>query len=143
MAIEPGSSRTIRGTNAERLAIVDFSTHMGRIFFETDTKTLFFYDGSDWYGIYTGGVRAYTTSAISLTLDETHDVITITAASKVVSLPTAAGIVGKVYTIDNSSVGNTTVTADGAETINGINSQTVGPDSAMTIISDNTNWRII
>ena len=69
-----------------------------------------------------------------------------TSAAFVITLPTAVGITGKVYDIQkiDSSVNTVTIDGNGTETINGDLTQTMSYQyDSITIISDNTNWRII
>jgi hypothetical protein len=63
-----------------------------------------------------------------------------------VTLPTAVGINGKLFTIKKTdSSGNAvTVDADGTETIDGALTKLISaPYDAMKIISDNSNWHIV
>jgi hypothetical protein len=87
-------------------------------------------------------LKPYVSTAVGLTLDSTHMVVETTAAVAIV-LPTAVGVTGKTYIIDNSSAGNTTVTVSGGGFINGVASQTIPADSAMNVYSNGTNWRIM
>jgi hypothetical protein len=62
----------------------------------------------------------------------------------VLTLPTAVGIMGKVYVIKNSGVGTITVTAAGAETIDGSNTAVMAVQyNSITIQSTGTAWIII
>jgi len=83
----------------------------------------------------------YTTTAVGLALTTAHHWVVVTAASAI-TLPTAATYAGQEYIITATTTG-TTVTANGAELINGINSWTLSADSTMQIKSDGTGWRII
>jgi hypothetical protein len=88
------------------------------------------------------GVSGYTTTAVNLTLTDSHNMVEVTAAGVTITLPAAAPRVGRMYTIDNSSAGNITVDGNGAELIQGETTQTVYPASSMSIYSNGTGWRI-
>jgi hypothetical protein len=60
------------------------------------------------------------------------------------TLPSAAGIIGKVYNIKNSGTGTITIATDGSETIDGSNGTTITQQYvSLTLQSDGTNWIII
>lgn len=64
-----------------------------------------------------------------------------------VSLPTAVGIIGKIFNIRNSgTTGIITLAAFGAETISGMitaNTQIIDPGDSLQVQSTGTNWIII
>lgn len=88
------------------------------------------------------------TSAIDLTLDETHRTVLIdaTAAARTVTLPTAASAKHRVYTVKKIDASANTVTIDpaGAETIDGVATQVLTTQwQAFKIQSDGTAWFIV
>lgn len=67
-----------------------------------------------------------------------------TAADFVVTLPTAAGINGRVYTIKNINTGYVTIETTAGETIDGYFFFVLGSvKNSIQVISDGTNWVII
>jgi parallel beta helix pectate lyase-like protein len=87
----------------------------------------------------------YTITAVDLLITPLHQTVEVTVASKIITLPTAVGIAGRSLTVINTNAGSTTVAADGTETIgNGTTPPTtitVTTGSAVTIVSNGTNWR--
>ena len=81
------------------------------------------------------------------TLDAENVVILLDGSSNSVtaSLPTAVGIVGRVYYIKSIDTTNfTDVNPNGSETIDGGSANLIlAKDASITIISDNSNWWII
>lgn len=78
---------------------------------------------------------AYLVTSTDYTIDCTSNSFTVT-------LPSAVGLKGKPYEIKNTGNGIITVTANGIETIDDINSQIIPPKSCMTIKSTGTSWII-
>ena len=83
---------------------------------------------------------AYTIVALDSTIlaDASSGAFTIT-------LPTASGIDGRQYTIKkiDDSTNIVTVKADGTDTIDGLNSQSLANQyESMTLVADGTNWNI-
>lgn len=72
-----------------------------------------------------------------------NDHVVVCSGSWSATLPTAAGIAGQEFIIQNSGTGTITVTPDGSETINGAATQTLNQWESLTIVSDGTNWIII
>lgn len=74
----------------------------------------------------------------------TDCVIDCTANTFTVTLPTAAGIQGQVFTVKNSGTGVITVAAAGGEFIDGAATQILPVQyQSISMISTNTGWRII
>lgn len=84
-----------------------------------------------------------TSTAVDYTVLTTDNVIKVTAASKTVTLLTAVGNLGRVFTVNNASTGICTVACTGGQTINTSVIQILPAKSSMTVYSDNTNWQII
>lgn len=100
----------------------------------TPTSTL--HDAGSFAANYVAKTATYTATAQDFTIDCTANTFTVT-------LPTAAGIAGRIYIIKNSGVGVVTLQAAGSETIDGSNTQTLATTIAMRIESNGTNWIII
>jgi ribosomal protein S4E len=86
--------------------------------------------------------------SIDTTLDATHGTVKVDASggAKTITLPTAAGISGKIYRIKKSDSSANTVTIDGnaSETINGATTVVISyQNSCASVQSDDTNWNII
>ena len=83
--------------------------------------------------------RSVSADTILLTTDR---IVTCTASGKTLTLPTAASVGGRRYTLDNASSGDMTVATTGGQTINGQATQTVPTDSCLVVFSNGANWRI-
>ena len=84
---------------------------------------------------------AIKTVGSNYTLTNSDKVLIVTAVSTI-SLPSAAGIKGRVYTIKNAGSGIVTVNSGGG-TIDGVASQTITANKYIEVISDGSNWFII
>lgn len=83
--------------------------------------------------------------SISTVLDASYYVVE-TTGTITITLPTAVGINGKVYTIKKMDAGGTTLTVNttSSQTIDGSTSITVrGQYNSMMVVSDNSKWVII
>jgi hypothetical protein len=87
--------------------------------------------------------RKFTFINISTILDTTHDIVSVTTGSAIITLPTAINIAGRVYTIDNNAITNVEVDTTSSETINGAVTQSIVPDTALRVVSNGADWRII
>jgi hypothetical protein len=85
-------------------------------------------------------LSAYRTTAISTALTDTDEILKVTATATI-TVPTAVGISGRFYRIDNAHTGTTTVTPTGAQTIEGETGQTIVGHACMVLYSDGANWR--
>lgn len=86
----------------------------------------------------------YTPISGTYTVAVTDCVIDCTANTFTVTLPTASGIQGQVFTVKNSGTGIITVAAAGGEFIDGAATQVLPVRyESITMISTNTGWRII
>lgn len=81
--------------------------------------------------------------SINYTLTSSDYCISYTLPNLISTLPTAIGVRGKVYVIDNASTGEHILNTYGTETIQGQLTQTLPSNTSITIISNNANWRII
>lgn len=83
---------------------------------------------------------SFATTAVDAEIET--DILKVTA-SCTITVPTAVGVEGLVYRIDNAHSGTTTVEPTGAETIEGETSQTLSGQCCIDIYSDGENWRIL
>jgi hypothetical protein len=87
--------------------------------------------------------QAYRAINAIRTLDATDYQIECTANSFTITLPTAVGITGRVYSIKNTGSGTITIACNGAQTIDGHATQSLSQWDNITLMSNNTNWIII
>ena len=126
------------GTQAKVAAVT--TALEGEPYYATDTKAVYISDGAQQISVLSNG--PYTTTAIDLTLDATHHFVTVTAASKTITLPAAASCVGREYVIKTTAT-STVIDADAAELIDGSATLTIYQYEAAQIISDGTGWHIV
>lgn len=93
-------------------------------------------------------VESVTSVAVDTTLNSAHGTVIVDASggNKVITLPTASGISGKVYRVQKSeaSANTVTITPFGSEKINGDASVVIQyKNSAISVQSNGTNWIII
>lgn len=91
---------------------------------------------------------ALTAKAAAYTATISDSTITAdsTSAAFTVTLPTAAGVTGRQYTIKrlNSGANNITVGTTSSQTVDGATTKTLGAQySALTVQSDGANWIIL
>ncbi len=77
------------------------------------------------------------------TLTATDYTYIITTTSAFVTLPTAVGIIGRIYIIKRAGVGNGVILPNGSETIDGGNLIGLITDDIKKVQSDGSNWWII
>jgi hypothetical protein len=118
----------------------------GRLWYEADTGILQFYNGAAWVPV-AGGQNAYNDYAVDTTLTIANGFVSVDCSGGDVNitLPTAVGLNGKVFTIikrdDSSNL--VLIIPDGSEKING-----GGGDGlrqlweSMSIVSDGANWKM-
>ena len=97
-------------------------------------------------GVLTAG--AIRTGLVSTAVDypalPTDSVILVTATGKNVTLPTAIGVAGKIFTVKLTSAGSLTISTTASQTIDGsVNLFLIGKNSYVRVISDGSNWFII
>jgi hypothetical protein len=83
-----------------------------------------------------------TATSTNYVITANDNIIKATTVNITITLPTAVGRQGKVYTIDNSTIGNVLTNTTSSQTINGNLTQTIPTQSAMEVYSDGANWRI-
>ena len=101
-------------------------------------------DGADG-DVGTASIINKTGSYLATTADNVID-CDATSGAITITLPTAVGNTGKIYTIkkNDSSTNTVTVDANAAETIDGTLTKIITTQyTSMTIISDGSNWLII
>lgn len=121
----------------------------GDFYFHTGTYGIYFKVSGTWYLVGSflsetqrAQLAAYNELTTDTALNATHGTVSATTASITVTLPTAVGIAGRKYTIDNASAGDIYVTGTGGQTISGVATQTIASDSCMVVFSNGANWRI-
>ena len=83
----------------------------------------------------------YSAQTGAYTVTENDYVIAATSGTFTITLPTAAGIAGRMYVFKNNGTGSVTVDPAGAETIDGYTTAILKPGhSCITIQSNGTNW---
>jgi len=86
---------------------------------------------------------AYVAKTATYTLTVSDYLVDCTANTFTITLPTAAGITGRMYNIKNTGTGVITVDGDSSETIDGETTQEVSQWENLTIMSNGANWIII
>ena len=87
---------------------------------------------------------AYTSTATGITLDVTHHTVEVTATGQTITLPAAAGITGRHYTIKLTAAGSCTVDGNASETIDGAATYSLSAQyKYLTIVSNGTNWIVV
>jgi len=134
---------------------------------------IIFFDGTDWWASTTSGntpaiphqwLNAYSPSTGTFTqsqpkaTDITNPYVAVTTTYAIlatdyqiectsgtftVTLPTAVGITGQVYSIKNTGTGSITVATTAAQTIDGQLTQTLSQWSNMVVMSNGTGWIIL
>jgi hypothetical protein len=137
-SIETGESLTIP-EDSQAIVFQDFTFDGGDITIDGELVVL----GGDEVD-----VRPLVSKTTTYTATTANEYILCDASGGAftVTLPTAVGINGKLFTIKKTdSSGNAvTVDADGTETIDGALTKLISaPYDAMKIISDNSNWHIV
>lgn len=96
----------------------------------------------NWNTIYSGITPFRSINSIR-TLDSTDSQIECTANTFDVTLPTAVGIKGKVYSIKNTGTGVITIKTTSSQTIDGESTQTLEQWENITLMSNDANWIIL
>jgi hypothetical protein len=97
-------------------------------------------------GLRGGGTLYYTTTAASIALTDFMDFIEVTADGKTMTLPTAVGRAGKVFTIKQTAAATagTTIATAGGQTIDGLSTFIVqSQNDFVSVISNGANWDVI
>ena len=122
---------------------------VGWLVFDTTVGKLSIYNGSVWQYISTasGGGYSYTVTTHSTSYTEAatsgDNVVLVTGAAVNVTLPTAVGNTAR-FTFKLTVAGTMTLTASGAQTIDGASTAVASVQyTALTVISNNANWYIV
>ena len=111
---------------------------------KTNSSGNFKHFGTSKFLNLTWAIETFTTND---TLDAENVVVLLDGSSNSVtaSLPTAVGIIGRVYYIKSIDASNiTNINPNGSETIDGSSiNLSLAEEASVTIISDNSNWQII
>lgn len=87
---------------------------------------------------------AFATKGINYTLTLTDNCVVATTAGITITLPSAAMITGRNYTIKNTSTGSVTVVTTGGQYIDGLTTYTLSAQyNYVTVISNGSKWLII
>lgn len=116
-----------------QMNLVEEITVLGELFIEGSLNIIF--DAPVW---------SYRAITASRTLDDTDELIEVTANSITVTLPTAVSFINQ-YTVKNNGTGIVTINTTSGQTIDGFASGTillVRYDS-ITLRSNNANWIVI
>lgn len=102
------------------------------------------FDGSDWWALTTplNSVFPFTSIMATYTIQSTDYQIECTSNSFTVTLPSAVGIKGTVYSIKNTGTGTITVATTSSETIDGELTQPISQWTNMVVISNGAGWLI-
>ena len=98
-------------------------------------------DGTNW--VYPGVDKPYAAKDSTYVITLADYLIECTANSFTVTLPTAVGIAGREFEIQNSGTGEITVDGDGAETINATATKILRQYDAMKVMSNGSSWVIV
>ncbi len=87
---------------------------------------------------------AYTSTATSLGLDATHSTVEVTATGQTITLPTAVGITGRIYTIKLTASGSGTVATTSSQNIDASTTYSLASQyKYVTVQSNGANWIVI
>lgn len=90
-----------------------------------------------------GVVRAYTTKSSSGSVSVDDHVVVCTSGTFTLTLPSASGITGQDFLIQNSGSGVITVDGAGSETVNGELTQSLYEWESIRIVSTGSGWVIV
>lgn len=88
---------------------------------------------------------SYVAKTADYTITSTDYTVDFTANNCIATLPTAVGITGRIYQINNSGNGLVTVNTTSSQTISGLVSGAIklSQNDQLTIQSTGSNWLII
>lgn len=96
--------------------------------------------------LHSGGsfATSYVAKTGTYSITDTDSTIDCTSGTFTVTLPTAASIAGRQYTIKNSGTGVITIATTSAQTIDGASNATLSTQySSLTVQSNGSNWILI
>lgn len=150
-----GSSNTVLGAN------ITTGNGSNRIFIGNGGGSYqAYHDGSDWTLTGKVGINgtapnstlstngsislAYVSKSNDYTADITDGTIEVTATGKTITLPTAVGITGRIYTVKLTANGTGTVATTSSQTIDGGTSYSLASQyKYLTVQSNGANWIVI
>ena len=126
----------VQQTNINAVPLIqgDFST--GNVGIGTTAPTSTLHTNGSIACAYIARTATYTLTASDFQLECTANTFTVT-------LPSAVGITGRIYSIKNSGAGTITVAGDGTENIDGANTQSLAQWDNLKVVSNNVGWIII
>lgn len=87
---------------------------------------------------------AYTSQSATYNILTTDSFISLSSNTFTVTLPTASGVTGKVYTIKNVGTGVITIATTSSQTIDGTTTKKLSSQyESYQVISDGSNWQVI
>jgi hypothetical protein len=86
-------------------------------------------------------VLGYAAKTGTYAITTSDHFIECTSGSFTVTLPTAVGVPGKIYVIDNSGAGTITIATTSSQTIDGSAPGTLAGGVKLTVYSNGANWR--
>lgn len=106
----------------------------------------FLCDGTNWTIISTGTGNSFSYSYVAktatYTLTGSDYMVECTTNTFTVTLPTAVGLSGRLYSVKNTGTGTITLEGDGAETIDGAANKSIAQWENITVMSNGANWII-
>lgn len=86
----------------------------------------------------------YVSKSTSYTMTATDQAVEVTATGKTITLPTAASVSGRIYTIKLTASGTGTVATTSSQTIDGSTTYSLSAQyKYVSVMSNGTNWIII
>jgi hypothetical protein len=114
----------------------------GDWFFATDIGGLYQRVEGAW--VSAGAVASVSAKTDNYPLTLADDVVSLSVASKTLTLPTAVGAAGKRYTLKATQASGTiTVATTSSQTIDGSTTQVLYSKDCMEVVSDGANWIIV
>ena len=114
---------------------------VGDWFFATDSDAMYRRIDDEWVASSIANVSAKTDN---YGLAPADGVVSLSVASKTLTLPTAVGVTGKRYTLKaTQATGTITVATTSSQTIDGLTTQTLSHDDCMEVVSNGANWIIV
>lgn len=87
---------------------------------------------------------AYVAKTSTYTVTATDSIIDCTSGTFTVTLPTAASVTGRRYTVKNSGAGTITLATTSSQTIDATTTKSLAVQwGFFTVISDGANWKIV
>lgn len=96
--------------------------------------------------LHVGGsfAKNYTSTATGITLGAAHSVVNVTATGQTITLPTAVGIAGRIYTIKLTASGSCTVNTTSSQNIDGSTTYSLASQyKYVTVQSTGSAWIVI